>query len=331
MAEIGSHTASTEDGTIHDAASAWFVLLRDEAASDADRAAFDEWLHADPAHEVAYQKLELVWSGLEQVQRPPPRAINPGRLEVSRVAWRRRPAKRRPLLKGLAAVGISASVLWATLLAVPQGLFADFKTAAGEQRTVTMADGSTVDLNTQTAISVEYSNNRREITLHSGEAYFQVTTNPDNPFVVVTDIGTVRVLGTAFSVRKDETAATVIVTENRVEVSDRVGGNAVLKIGDKVSLTETGIGSIERANLQRALSWKRGRLVFEEQRLETVLDELGRYMSGYIVTADDGIADLPVSGVFNITDIGSTLQTIDQTLPVKVTRLSDWVVIVGRE
>src|SRR5690349_16515735 len=133
--------------TIDDAAIAWFVRLRDEQVSEADRAAFAAWRRADPAHEQAWRELEAIWGALDQLA--PPKLATPA-TAVS--APRRRP---RPLWQPLAAAAMLLLAVTASLRLQPPGLFADHRTAIGERRTIALADGSRVELGPGSAIDVE--------------------------------------------------------------------------------------------------------------------------------------------------------------------------------
>lgn len=303
-----------------DAALAWFVRLRDEAASEDDKATFRAWLRADPAHAEAYGAVVQLWSGLDRVRnRPTPRGSAGDPPDLGR----RRSLHRLALAASLAAVaGLGAYAL------APVGLLADHRTAAGEQRTVTLKDGSSLLLNTASAVSVEFDAARRRITLHGGEVYLEVAKDPARPFVVEAGAGRIEVLGTAFAVRRSGEDTRVIVTENRVTVSAPGGRPTVVMAGQEVRVTAAGLGAVEPSDAGAALAWRRGRLVFDTQLLGEVLSELERYRKGRIVIVDSGLAELPVTGSFSIGNAEATLETIERTLPVRLYRLSDLLVLV---
>ena len=310
-----------------DAATEWFVRLRDDAVSDADRAAFEAWRDADPAHSDAYAEMERLWSGLDQIKRRPGRpngADGTLGMEAAPASSGRRRALRRMAIA--ASVAIAASLGAHTLS--PTGFLADHRTGAGEHRKITLEDGSTVHLNTATALSAEFTANSRRITLHAGETYFEVAKDAGRPFIVDAEIGRIEALGTAFSVRRTEGAVEVIVTESRITVSAPGRGAAVLAVGQGIRVTDAGLGTVANVDPKMALAWRRGRLVFDNRPLGEVLAELARYRRGRIVTLDSAVEALPVTGSFAVADTDATLETIERTLPVHLYRLSDLLILV---
>lgn len=294
-----------------DAAAEWFVRLRDDAVSDGDRAAFAAWRDADPAHAEAYREMERLWGGLDRIGD--------------------RIGRRRALRRMAAAASVAAAVGAGAYALTPTGLLADHRTGAGEQRRVTLEDGSTAHLNTATALSADFTAGSRRIALHGGEAYFEVAKDAARPFVVEAAGGRIEALGTAFSVRHREGAVEVIVTESKVAVSGPGRAAAVVAAGQGVRITDAGVGRVAPADARRALAWRRGRLVFDNRPLGEVLAELERYRPGRIVIIDGGLASLPVTGAFAVADSDVTLETIERTLPLRLYRLSDLLVLVDAD
>lgn len=317
-----------------DAAAEWFVRLRDDAVSDGDRAAFAAWRDADPAHAEAYREMERLWGGLDRIgDRIGRRAA--GRRGADRALRARTgpkaPGRRRALRRMAAAASVAAAVGAGAYALTPTGLLADHRTGAGEQRRVTLEDGSTAHLNTATALSADFTAGSRRIALHGGEAYFEVAKDAARPFVVEAAGGRIEALGTAFSVRHREGAVEVIVTESKVAVSGPGRAAAVVAAGQGVRITDAGVGRVAPADARRALAWRRGRLVFDNRPLGEVLAELERYRPGRIVIIDGGLASLPVTGAFAVADSDVTLETIERTLPLRLYRLSDLLVLVDAD
>eukprot|EP01042_Synura_sphagnicola_P036120 gene36120-46223_t len=192
---------------VDEAAVAWFVRLRDEEVTEADRAAFAVWLKADPAHERAWGELEALWGALDQVAVPGMVAPVTDRPE------RRRP---RAFWRPLAAAAMLLLAVTAALRLLPPGLLADYRTGIGERRVVDLADGSRIELGPASAIEVDLGNARRAVRLVAGEAFFTVARDPARPFVVGAGQGEIAVLGTAFDVKigRSETVS-VVVTESK--------------------------------------------------------------------------------------------------------------------
>ena len=315
--------------SVKDEAAAWFVRLRDEAAGDDERAAFEAWRAADPAHAQAYREMEGLWSGLDRIERHP-RARNVSRRMRIRTDGPNVPGRRR-VLRRLAAASVVVAVGLGAYSLTPPGLLADQRTGPGEQRKIELADGSFAHMNTASALSVDVTADRRLIKLHDGEAYFEVARDRARPFVVETDAGLIEALGTAFSVRSTDGTVEVTVTESKVAISDSGGGRTVLTAGQGISVTASGLGEVARTDANQALAWRRGRLVFDSRPLSEVLAELERYRAGRIVILDGAVAALPVTGSFAIADTDATLETIERILPVRLRRLSDLLVLVDAE
>jgi len=317
----------TRSQTAKDAAAEWFVRMRDEPVSEREAAAFRAWLDADPAHRAAYRDLERLWQGLDRVE-PRPRAQSAPPRPVP-VPVRAAPGRRTALRRMAIAASVVAAVALGGYAAAPPGLLADHRTGAGEQRTVSLADGSTVRLNTASAVSVDMAGGRRLVTLHAGEAYFEVAVDAARPFVVEAGPGRVTVLGTAFAVRRvDGGGADVIVTESRVAVAGPDGRAAIVEEGRGVEVTAAGPGRVTARHAQDALAWRRGRLVFDGAPLRDVLAEIERYRVGRIVVMDEAAATLPVTAAFSIDRTGAALDTIEDSLPIDLVRVSDLLVLV---
>ena len=327
----------TDGLSVQDAATAWFVRLRDEAVCDGDRAAFEAWRDADPAHAEAYREIERLWSGLDRIDRHPDRghvpesaaSAAPGpALPDPALPDPVSPGRRRALRRMALAASVAAVACMGAYGLADPGLFADHRTGPGEQREIVLADGSTAHLNTATALSVELAAGTRRIALHAGEAYFEVARDPARPFVVDADIGRIEALGTAFSVKRMDGTLEVVVTESEVAVSDSSGRTALVAAGQGIRVTDAGLGQVAGLDSAMALAWRQGRLVFDNRPLGGVLGELERYRRGRIVILDGTLEAFPVTGSFAIADTDATLETIERTLPVRLYRLSDLLILV---
>jgi transmembrane sensor len=306
---------------------AWFVLLRDEAATAEDRARFDAWLQADPRHCAAWQEVEALWRGMDCLQPRPETLPGPG----SRASARRhRPATRWRQLA--AAAVLLLAVAAGTWLALPQGyavaLLADHRTATAELKTLKLPDGSTVALGPTSALSVAFDGAARRVVLHRGQGYFSVTPDPDRPFIVEAAGGRITVVGTSFDVKIGGGEAIVAVASGLVDVAAGAGAPVRLSPGQSVRYTNSEIGptlAVDRADVG---SWRDRRLVFLGAPLGEVLRDLERYRRGQILVLDDAIAALPVSGVFDTSRPDAALNAIARTLPVKLTIVADLVVVI---
>ena len=319
-----------DEPSVKDVAAEWFVRLRHDAVSEGDRAAFEAWRDADPAHANAYREMERLWAGLDQIELP---AESRDHSEPARAAAISRApfGRRRALQRFAIAASVAALACVGAYGLAPPGLFADHRTGFGEQRQIVLADGSTAHLNTASALAVDFTAGSRRVVLEAGEAYFEVATDSERPFIVESDDGRIEALGTAFSVKRADDAVEVIVTESKVAVS--VPGEAAKRLaaGQGIRLSDSGLGEVINVDAATALAWRRGRMVFDNRPLGEVLAELGRYRQGRILVLDSAVETLPVTGSFSIADTDATLDAIERILPLRLRRLGDLLVLVDAE
>ncbi|WP_434405226.1 FecR family protein [Sphingobium sp. DN12] len=322
--------------------------ISDEAArwvADADaglltpkmQAELSLWLAVDPLHQEAYDRANHLWAALDDIEetpgmRPAPRSAAevqalPARRRPRRRPWLAEPAHRRKITSAAAACAAVAAVLVATDLSMR--FRADAMTSVGEQKLVSLPDGSSVHLNTDSAIAYDYSSSGRHIELLKGEASFQVKADPQRPFTVEAHGGTARALGTRFIVRNDSDGATVTVTEHRVLVSfgkhqGVVGEGESVAFDSRHGLSKP--GNIEIADAE---AWTRGRLIAVNRPLAEVAAELSRYHAGYIHVSDS-VATIPVSGNFRTTDPVAALGQLETALGVHSTRLTNRMIFLHK-
>ncbi len=213
-----------------------------------------------------------------------------------------------------------------------------YRTAKGEQQTITLDDGSTVMLNTETRLSVRFSEHERFVELERGEARFTVTHDSQRPFQVEAGNGMVQDLGTQFIVKKMSHHVEIFVFEGIVEVGltdlhfrEGMPSPRILKQGEQVRYTLDGhLSSIESIKDQSISAWTEGKLIFHAQPLNSVLKELARYIPGDIRLQDPTLADLPISGIFNLEDLESFPQALQEAFPVKATQINSHLVVLER-
>jgi transmembrane sensor len=290
----------------------WLVKLKSGRATQSDEADFQLWRAQSPDHEAAAREAETVWYGS---------GIAGEEFRATQRKHARARITRRTLLGGVALVAVGAG-LRATGIIGPR-LFADYVTAVGEQRTVTLPDGSTAALNGNTALSVDFNLIQRGLTLHEGEATFTVFPDAKRPFKVEANGGIAQAIGTTFDVdiRATETAVTVL--DGRVDVSTSSLFSAVSITANQRVRYMSG-GSLTPAEIVDAASetaWQRGKLVFNARPLRDVVSEIERHRPGNILIASPRLRTLVVSGVFETSEPEAILRTIEDTLDVSVTRL----------
>ncbi len=320
---------SEQPDTAMTAARHWFVRLRDTDATEADRAAFARWLAEDPAHPIAWQRTQRLWARLDDLT-PLLRRRLPDTVEDMRVAVlppRRSTARtRRAWMQGVAA---AALVLAGGGYAVmTPGLLADYRTHTAERRTVALPDGSSVELGSNTALSLAFDALTRRLVLHAGEAFFRVAADAGRPFTVVAGQGVTRALGTAFNIKRQADVVIVSVIEHAVAVA--LEGQPAVTVGQGQQVRYEGqrVDAIRRVVPADVQAWRQDRLIFREAPLRDVAADLERYRRGRIVITDARAGRIPVSGVFHTRQTDAALATIADTLPVRVTRATDLLVLI---
>jgi transmembrane sensor len=291
-----------------------------------DETALTAWLDADPLHAAAYARLERTWGAMGSV--PVKAAIR----RRSRVLPFRLPAAPRQWLGGAVAACL-ALVIVGTAQDWPTRLRADAMTATGERREVSLADGSIVQLNTGSAITIDLSGDRRIIHLLKGEAAFTVAPDRARPFTVEAGDGATTALGTRFIVRREGADTDVTVTEHRVRVAwpphaatpDQA---VIVNEGQAVRYGAGGLVEPHTADIDAAGAWTRGRLVFVDRPLVEVVAELNRYHPGYVRVVGADLAQRRFSGVFPVDDPMGALDAIQRSLGIGSTRITDRLVFL---
>ncbi|HYG26520.1 MAG TPA: FecR domain-containing protein [Caulobacteraceae bacterium] len=298
-----------------------FVRQR-TASSPAVVEELDAWLQAAPEHADAYADVERLWSATSEVAEDP--GLRSWRQGLERGLGRRR-FLRRAIAASLAAAMVGLSAAGVYELASPDRLVdQSFRTAIGQQATVTLPDGSTVTLNTDTLVRTRADKDRRLVYLDRGQAFFRVAKDPGRPFVVTAAGRTVTALGTAFDVRVDKGALKVVLVEGKVRVEtiapERGPAAGPAAKGEPAAAasqalaTEMGPGSqlvatantdwrVTRTDVVRETSWLNGQIVISDQPLGEAIEELNRYSRRKIVLDDPSLAGVRISGVFRPGDL----------------------------
>lgn len=296
-----------------EAAATWYVQLNATPPSEAERLAHREWLAQHPGHRQAWARVERLQHQLGGL---PADVVLPA-LDGVR-------ARRRAVLKTLGLLLASGAAGWASFdLAPTQDWLADQRTATGERRHLQLSDGSVLDLNTATAVDIRFDASLRQLQLHRGEILVRTAADPaGRPFVVHTAQGSVRALGTCFSVRCEGDSTQVAVLEDEVEVrAARQPGRAVhIGANQRVAVEAAAVGT-PSALPPGAGAWAQGMLTVIDWRLGAFVAELGRYRPGYLSCAD-AVADLRLSGAFRIDDTDIILENLGASLPIRVRYLS---------
>lgn len=277
-------------------ASQWLERRDRDDWSQADQVALDAWLEEEPAHEIAYWRLDAAWERTDRLA-----ALRNAKSEPDA------PRVRLPLIAKIAAALIVLAAAGGAYIGfAPHASDRTFATALGKRETISFADGSSIELNTNTVLRARMTTAQRTVWLEKGEAFFHIRHNSAHPFVVIAGDHRVTDLGTEFSVRRASEELKVAVLEGRVRLgSDETPDQQrVLTSGQVAAATNNSIVVTRRSlqSLANELSWRRGVLVFDEAALGEAAAELNRYNRKQLVIEDPSIARLVIAGTLPTDD-----------------------------
>lgn len=336
-----------------DTAMEWMLRFRETADDPKLRADFKLWLSRTEENRAAWRQACKAWRVLGEVPpvyahvwtRLPPARSAPGVPKGVPVAARgRRESKPRPeklptvglrrrSAIGLAAIGIAACLL---LLAAPSLMLrfeADHRTATAQSRIVTLEDGTTVHLAPDSAIRSDFSAQRRQVRLLTGEAFFDVARNADRPFVVDAGGVKVEVLGTAFDIRLASADARVELARGSVSVSYDASQNAGTTLSPgQMLVVDRGSGAVTKGDIapDDIATWRDGRLFVNDATIGSVVEQIQRYHSAWIALPDPGLANQKVTGLYDLRDPDRALRALVQPHGGKMRELSHFARILSR-
>lgn len=334
-----------EDSNLEERAATW-VTRHERGLTPLEQPEFAGWLAADPRHGQAFAAVQRSWNRLDRLRG----SDEAERLEAelaelgppvrhATAARRRRTWIPRAITAG-AALACLALFAWLPPRTPDQGPLQVAATDTGGMRELALPDGSTVRMNTNTRLQVMFTAAERRVQLDRGEAMFTVAKNPDRPFVVRADGVDVRAVGTAFNVRLHAAAVEVTVSEGRVRVDDAANGDSLLALAEtrgRESATQvmdaghrvlipTGRErrnpdrappvAVADAEIERALAWREGRLVFDSVALSTIAAEFNRYNQRQLVVADPELAARRFGGTFQANDPATFVELLEGSYDV---------------
>jgi transmembrane sensor len=295
--EENSRLAANDTSKIEEQAAVWLQRQHFWDWSESDLGALDSWLAESTAHEVAYLRLKAGYGRTERLVA----------LRTRRMSGRTRAQLFRFGAGAVGAVVLAVAGLTAQFyLKQPQEIA--YTTPVGGHQTIALADGSQIELNTDTVLRVRADAEQRTAVLEHGEAYFQIRHDTAHPFVVMAAGHRVTDLGTKFLVRGRASQIEVTLVEGRARIdADDVSlqsHSAILMPGDDVvagphSISVTHETAREENN---KLSWRSGSIVFRHTALDDAAEEFNRYNRDKIVIADDSVAKLKVDGTLPTND-----------------------------
>ncbi|MFC3070565.1 FecR family protein [Phenylobacterium soli] len=282
--------------TLYEEAADWLVRLQSEDLDEADLLAFDAWLATAPANAAAYDAALRVSNEYGSNAQAVRKALGERRVRPARLQQR----GRFYAAAGAVAAAVAVAVVVVPAMTPPPAP-AIYATKVGEHRTVTLADGSRIDLNARTRLTVTLARGERQVVMDEGQAVFDVAHDARRPFLIAAGDRTVRVVGTQFDVRRRDGRLSVTVTRGLVEVApnEHGAGQAFrLHPGQRLEHVEGAQqAQVSAAAPDQALGWRAGRMVYRDQPLSAVVADLNAQFAVPIRVSDAGLAATPISGV----------------------------------
>jgi len=278
-------------------AATWLERCEREDWADADNAALETWLAQSPANRLAFWRVKGAWSQTERLNAlRPATALKPAAI---------RARKTRPVLR-FAAAAIAVAVIggYAASNILSGPAYKTYSTGVGVRETITLPDGSQIELNTDTSVRVAEAALHRNVVLDRGEAFFQIKHDAAHPFVVTAENSRVVDLGTKFTVRAETGRVEVALVEGRARIEPLEGNTrgriATLAPGD-VAVAEKDslhVRTLPTRDLADDLGWRRGVLIFRRTTLSEAAAQFNRYNTHKLIVPDASVAELQLGGTF---------------------------------
>lgn len=348
------------------AATEWLIRLQEEPNNPDLQSRFADWCAQNPAHLDAWnatkrtadlmakakpggkadwqQFLDAKRNGASDANREPNDAVEAllnidyeKAVAESKVISAQTRFQKRGNMSwrgiGLGGIAVAASLMAAVIGPdIATRMQADHVSATGEISTITLADNSTVTLAPESAITVHFDGTTRFVELLDGEAFFDVTPDPQKPFRVGTDNLTVTVLGTGFDVSEGTDASTVGVEHGLVQVENAADVPAVfekLEAGQQARVGRDGSVLRSETPTSQIGAWRKNQLIAQDQPLSEVVDQLRRYFNGTIVITDEVLANQTVTGVYRLNDPVSALRGMARAQKATVREITPWILVVS--
>lgn len=337
-----------------DEAGQWLVALQEDELADETKEAFADWLLSSTDHVREYLKIAMLGDDIASLSfsaAPTARELKAAiasedpraevvtlferteRLPDSEQAAKSGPGRKRfggyrfAVAAAVAIVALGLSLFWPSA-DTPRAVY---QTAIGEQSSLVLEDGSTLTLNTQTEVQVDFNANHRNLYLNSGEALFEVAKDATRPFRVYVDGAVIEAVGTEFNIRQlpERIEATLLEGGVKVHSGSDVAPMQLQVAEQAVINRSTGQLTVVSVDPGGVMAWRQRKLIFDGEPLKNAISEFNRYNSAKIVILDENLKSLPVSGVFNATDPDSFTLFLEAAGLARVNRSASGTVLAS--
>lgn len=318
-----NHFTPPIDTDTDEAASLWAARLDGSDLSGEARLELTTWLSGDPQRRKLLTEYCQFSTDLEEQL---PQLLSTAEVELAADSiLSAQPVRWWPRIVagGLAA---AAAVVVIVALNQPEKQFESLATPAAQRQSLDLVDGSSVDLDARTSLSVDINDSHRHLRLAEGQAFFAVTKDPERPFIIETPIGSVRVIGTQFDVQAIQSdSLTVTVIEGVVQVRPSSMKNeaapVLLTAGDQLLFNPDGVivRKLSEADLENTIAWRKGQVVFQGALLSNALNRFARH-HGIGISASPEAAQQRIGGRFSLDDLDGFFTALEEVVPVRVSR-----------
>jgi transmembrane sensor len=299
-------------------AAAWVARLHASDRDAADEAAFRAWLSASPDHASAFEAVDRMWSDV-------------GGLTDLRADFRRAPrsrsvASRRALLAGVGLLAVTggSAMFWRSASAKV------YETDVGEQKHVSLDDGSQLFLDAQTRMSVSFSETARTVEMEYGRANFRVVPDLKRPFIVEAAERKIVATRCNFDVRCEDGKVQVVLIHGEADVKPAASGggeNQRLKAGERL-VASNDVEKRDKPDLARVLAWQTGYEMFDNEELAQAVEEMNRYSTAKLAV-EPSVAGLKVSGMYRVGDNAAFARALSKLLPINVRQAGDTLMLTA--
>jgi len=295
-------------------AALWLVRLRSDARTEAQLAAFRQWLSADQSHATAFEAVNSTWD----ISGGLPRDLR-GAVHAPSSSNR-----RRIMAGGVALLaGAGAMTFWRSAEAK------NFRTEVGEQKHVSLDDGTRIFLDTDTQLEIRFSETQRTTHLRYGRVNFRVAPDPIRPFVVNAAEAKVIAVSSNIDVRLDGAQLSVILVKGSADIVPASSQIEKLQAGDRLVIDSEGLRHRDKPALAPLLAWQTGQAIFENGRLWDAATEMNRYSNVKLVIPNSEVGDFKISGIYSVGDNTAFANSVVRLLPVKLVQTEGRIELIA--
>lgn len=296
--------------SIVEEAIAWYLQLNSTQTESGKKAKFETWIAQDASHAMAYERIERIFQPIKGVD------VKAAEKSIVSILQTESKQRKRKNMRGVAfGITMFASLYFGYQSTPVKVMLADNKTEIGEIKTLTLPDQSVITMNTNTALDIQFDQDKRMIKLYKGEVFVNVSKDASRPFLVITEHGDARALGTQYNVDKNVDSTHVVVIESKVEVcsaspkfSYKILNSSqrkctVLHQSQGVKIGNQTLDDVQEIDANAISGWVTGTIVIDNQPLTEVLVELQRYSPEKIIFSASELNHIKVSGVLPVNNI----------------------------